>query len=51
MLDQAAAAGEFGEVGLDVGDLVPDGVDVGGLREGFEALPVVGVEQVGMVTQ
>jgi hypothetical protein len=50
-LDQAAAAGEFGQVGLDVGDLVSHGQDVGGVEEVGEALPVVGVDQVGVVGQ
>jgi hypothetical protein len=44
LLDEAAAAGEFGEVALDVGDLVADGEDVGVVVQVGEALPVVGVD-------
>lgn len=51
LLDQAAAACEFGEVALDVGDLVAHGEDVGGVDEIGEALLVVSVDEVGVVAQ
>ena len=49
MLDEAAAAGEFGQVALDVGDLVAHGEEVCRLEQVGEALPVVGVDEVAVV--
>lgn len=51
LLDEAAAAGEVGQVALKVGDLVAYGEDVGGTDRVGEALPVVSVGQVGVVVQ
>ena len=45
--DRAAAAGELGEVGLEVGDGAAQGCGVDGGDAGVEVVLVVGVEQVG----
>lgn len=48
-MDGAASAGEFGEVALDVGDLVADGDDVGVVEQGGQAALVVRVQEVGVL--
>ena len=50
-LDDPAAAGEFGEVGLDEGDVAADLGGVAGLAGGGQVALVVGVDSVGVVAQ
>jgi hypothetical protein len=42
--------GEFGQVALDVGDLVAHGDDVGAVEKVGELLPVVGSTRSGWVS-